>query len=158
MSQLEKKLRYISLNSAETFEVNNNFTCFFRTHLVASATANTISVEIRCSWYIPTINRSSKGTEPTSASCSSIKRMNKNIYIACFVSNNKIYQNIFIFLKIFSYNLFLFRQNLDNMQPENEWKSCYLFEPVPEFAWEAKWQEGTKETIERKPLMRDKKR
>jgi hypothetical protein len=34
-----------------------------------------------------------------------------------------------------------------------------LFEPLPavEFAREAKWQKGTEESIERKPLMPDKK-
>lgn len=69
--------------------------------------------------------------------------------------NNNIKKNI-SFMK-FSYCLFLVGQNLDNMLPENERKSRYLFEPLPEFAWEAKWQKGTKETIERKPLMRDKK-
>jgi len=59
----------------------------------------------------------------------------------------------------FSYILFLVGQNLDNKLPENERKGRYLFEPLPaaEFAREAKWQKGTEESIERKPLMPDKK-
>lgn len=44
------------------------------THLVTGTTANTISIKIRCSWYVPAINGSTKGTKSTCTNCNEWKR------------------------------------------------------------------------------------